>query len=198
MLFQQKKTGSRIPSHLIHDKMCRMAVQVTEAGIDDFEKIQNVFYRTWLVTYPNKEHGISVDDIEDRFKDRNAPERREKRRQDILTRNLNKRLLVAKDGDTVVGVCRASKSESENRLNAIYVLPEYQGKGVGSRLWAEISSFFDQDKEVVIDVVTYNQNAIDFYKKLGFMDTGKRFFDEQFRLKSGAQFPEMEMRRSFK
>ena len=36
----------------------------------DIKDIQQIFYETWLATYPNEEAGIIVADIEERFKDR--------------------------------------------------------------------------------------------------------------------------------
>jgi ribosomal protein S18 acetylase RimI-like enzyme len=42
-------------------------------------------------------------------------------------------------------------------------------------------------------LAVYNDRAKAFYKKLGFVDTGKRFIDERFRNKSGSIAPQMEM-----
>jgi hypothetical protein len=34
---------------------------------------------------------------------------------------------------------------------------------------------------------------MEFYKRLGFQDTGKRWEDEKFKMKSGAVLPQLEM-----
>ncbi len=170
-----------------------MSIKVEEARPEHVEGIQEVFYRAWLDTYPNEDAGITIDDVEDRFKDRNSEERLNKRREDISNLDANKKFLVALDGEKVVGLCRATKNEKENRLNAIYVLPEYQGKGIGTRLWKELKSFFDPLKDIVVGVATYNQKAINFYSKLGFTDTGHRYTEERLRMKSGVVLPEMDM-----
>jgi hypothetical protein len=47
--------------------------------------------------------------------------------------------------------------------------------------------------ESTVEVATYNSNAIAFYKKLGFIETGRRFTNEKTRMKSGSIIPEMEM-----
>ncbi len=171
-----------------------MKITVSDARVKDVEGLQEVFYRTWLATYPNKEHGITVDDIEERFKDRHSGERLNDRRAAIATLDENNKYLVAKDDDTVVGLCRLTKHEMENRVTALYVLPEYQGKGVGTALWSEALNFFDRSKDIVVNVATYNQKAINFYTKLGFKDMGRRSTDERRRMKSGSILPEMEMR----
>lgn len=81
----------------------------------------------------------------------------------------------------------------ENIIITIYLLPEYFGKGIGTKLWKQAQKVFDPNKDIYVEVVTYNKRAIEFYKKLGFVDTGKRLVDERFKMKSGSIFPEMEM-----
>ncbi|HYD91952.1 MAG TPA: GNAT family N-acetyltransferase [Flavobacterium sp.] len=170
-----------------------MSITVTDAEIKDVLGIRKVFYETWLVTYPNEELGITRDDIEDRYKDAFTKEKLKKQEDQIKNLPANQKLLVAKDADKVVGVCRIIKHEDKNQLQAIYVLPQYQGKGIGKMFWNEALRFFDKDKPTFVEVATYNTKAIEFYKKLGFSDTGKRIHDENFRMKSGNILPEMEM-----
>lgn len=163
-------------------------ITIQKATPGDALEIGEVFYRTWLATYPNKEHGITIEDIEYVFKDRAS-------RDGSKFANMpdNEVYYTAKDNGHVVGVCRLIKHEDKNELKAIYVLPEYQGRGVGKMFWNEALKFFNSKKDIIVNVVVYNTNAIEFYKKLGFKDTGKRFLDERFRMQSGAIPQEMEM-----
>jgi ribosomal protein S18 acetylase RimI-like enzyme len=85
------------------------------------------------------------------------------------------------------------KYPDKNNLQAIYVLPGHQGKGIGSNLWAEALKFFDSTKDTTVEVVEYNSNAIDFYKRLGFEETGKKLANERLRMKSGSILPEIEL-----
>ena len=80
-----------------------------------------------------------------------------------------------------------------NELITLYVLPEYQGKGIGTKLWNEVSRICDPTKDTIVHVVIYNRQAIDFYKKCGFVDTGKRFTNEQIYKRRNITLPEMEM-----
>jgi ribosomal protein S18 acetylase RimI-like enzyme len=169
-------------------------LEVHIAQEKDVEGVVDVLYRTWLATYPNEDAGITVDDIEDRFIVRRSEEGLEKSRKRIREQSSNERTFVVKDGEKVIGVSVVSKDEMVNRLIAIYVLPEYQGRGVGYMLWNSVLQFFDTEKDIVVEVVTYNANAIAFYTHLGFQDTGRRFSNEIFRMKSGSVLPEMEMR----
>lgn len=81
----------------------------------------------------------------------------------------------------------------KNQLQAIYVLPEYQHQGIGTMLWQALCKSFDVSMPTIVQVATYNKQAIVFYEKLGFTDTGKRWQDDKFRMKSGVVIPEMEM-----
>lgn len=169
-----------------------MEIKIVKAVPNDASQIQDVYYETWLVTYPNREYGITKDDIEYKFKDRHNPEVIETRKQKIKNLPNNKLFLVAKDKDKIVGVCNLIIDE-RNQLGSIYVLPEYQGKGIGKMFWQSGLDFFDPNKDIFVQVAVYNTKTIEFYKKLGFCDTGKRLTDERFRMKSGAILPEMEM-----
>ncbi|MFA6278776.1 MAG: GNAT family N-acetyltransferase [Candidatus Paceibacterota bacterium] len=161
---------------------------IQKAVPEDALGVGEVFYKTWLATYPNEEFGITVDDIEDRWKDRNKADGSR-----IRNAPDNELLLTAKDGDKIVGVCRAVKHTDKNNLQAIYILPEYQGQGLGNSFWKEALKFFDPKKDITVEVAIYNANAIEFYEKLGFKDSGKRFSNERLKMKSGAILPEMEM-----
>ena len=73
------------------------------------------------------------------------------------------------------------------------MLPAYQGQGVGSALLADFILWAGEGSDVTVHVATYNAQAIAFYERKGFVDTGKRFAEERFRMKSGNLIPEMEM-----
>ncbi|MDE1941434.1 MAG: GNAT family N-acetyltransferase, partial [Patescibacteria group bacterium] len=175
------------------DSMNRKNLVVSLAVPDDVPGMQDVFYYGWLATYPNKEYGITVDDIEDRYKDRHSEERLARRREQIATMSDNKLTMVAKLDGKIVGVCRMIKHPDKNQLSAIYVLPDYHGHGIGTAMWEAIQQHFDATKSTIVDVAVYNAKAIKFYEGLGFVDTGKRFSDPKFKMKSGAAIPEMEM-----
>lgn len=169
-------------------------IRIVEPDIKDARVTIEVQYKTWLDTYPNEKVGISVDDIEDRYKNAFDAEKIKRREQIIVKPEPNEKFIIVKDEDKVVGVCFGVIYENKNQLRMIYVLPEYQGKGIGSMLWKAILPFFDKNKDIYVELADYNQKAISFYKKLGFVDTGKRFSDERFRMKSGSILTEMEMK----
>jgi ribosomal protein S18 acetylase RimI-like enzyme len=168
-------------------------VEITDTNPEDALGITTVLYKAWLATYPNEEAGITVEDIEDSYKDRFTEEAIQKVTKVLENIPSNEKRLVARADNKVVGMSRIIKYDENNKLQTIYVLPEYQGKGVGTALWQEAAKFIDPSKDTFLEVAEYNENAINFYKKLGFEDTGKRLKDERFRMKSGSIITEMEM-----
>ncbi len=171
-------------------------INIREVKSEDVESVENVFYKTWLKTYPNKELGITENDIHEIFKNSFTLESLDKRKLSFKNMPKNSKFFVAEDNNTskVVGVCRVFNREEYNQLQAIYILPEFQKKGIGKMLWEEAKIFFDTNKKTLVQVATYNTNAIKFYKNLGFKDNGKRFSEEKHRMPiSKVLIPEMEM-----
>jgi ribosomal protein S18 acetylase RimI-like enzyme len=161
-------------------------IKILDAVPDDALGITTVFYKAWLATYPNEEKGVTVEDIEDSYKDEFSAEKIKNLKE--LIRNLpkNKKRLVAKKRNLIVGACTVIRNETNNHLRTLYVLPEFQNKGIGTNLWNKAMEFLDPKKDTIVQVADYTQNAINFYKKLGFVDTGKRTAQESGPLKSGA------------
>ncbi len=167
-------------------------IQIQIATPEDAEVINDIQYRAWMATYPNAKHGITIDDIESRFEDM-SEERIARRRKSLENPDDGMTTLVARKDSKTVGMCRAITTNDRNQLQMIYVHPDYQHQGIGTRLWEEAKKHLEMAKDTYVDVVDYNQAAIDFYTKLGFAPSGRTHQDERFRLKSGAIFTEMEM-----
>ena len=171
--------------------MDRCEIRLAQSG--DAEGIQEVFYRSWLKTYPNADAGITREDVEERFTDRLSKEKLAQRRSSIENPPEGEVMLVAIKGGIVVGVCSPINKSDRNQLQRIYVLPEYERQGIGTQLWERAMHYIDTGKDTYVEVAIYNQNAINFYTKLGFRDTGRRDTHKNFRSKSGAELPILEM-----
>lgn len=168
-------------------------IKIEKAIPEDALGITTVLYKTWLDTYPNEEIGITREDVEESYKESFTDEKIKSQQQNIANAPQNQLRLVAKIGDQVVGVSTMIRNENNNQLRTIYVLTEFQGKGIGNMLWREAKKFCDPAKDTIVQVATYNKKAISFYEKLGFVDTGKRWSDPKWKMKSGATIPEMEL-----
>ncbi len=166
---------------------------ISTALPENAKEIQEVSRQSWLVTYPDKDSGITVEDIEERLKDALSQERIDRRAAQIAKSNETEKYFIAKEGEKIVGFCHVVIYPNVNQLHAIYVLPEYTGKGIGTLLWNESLNFFDKTKDTIVHVAVYNKNAINFYKKVGFVDTGKIFSEDRFKMKSGSVIVQTEM-----
>jgi len=166
-----------------------MKIKVEKPKPEDVEGIFKVQKETWLATYPNEEAGITVEDIEE--KDFFNPEKIKRYKKEILD-NKNRQTWVAKDGASVIGFCGALKEYDMLRLSAIYVLPKYQGRGVGKMLMSEGLNWLG-DCEVEVRVAKYNKQAIDFYKKFGFKEVSDVDRKELHSFPSGKLIPEILM-----
>ncbi len=154
-----------------------------------------VFRETWLATYPNEEAGITLEDIDDFTRERFSGGRAATLQKELEhPSDPTETILVAKENNAVVGAIRIIRRDNKNQLQAIYVLPDHQGKGIGSKLWEAAQNSLDKDKETYVEVANYNQSAIDFYHRLGFVDTGRKIADERFKMKSGAIINEIELK----
>jgi GNAT superfamily N-acetyltransferase len=173
-----------------------MNLIITQPQSCDVSQIISLYTKTWLDTYPNTKHGISFDDIKDKTDKMSQPDKVKKFRENLSNRsnNLKSFFRVAKVGDKILGVCGAVEEDGFIHLASLYVLPDEQKRGVGAALMNEFLNWA-RNRPIKLHVVTYNQKAITFYEKWGFKDTGKRFTEDRYKMKSGNYLPEMEMQR---
>lgn len=162
---------------------------------EDVHGIQEVHYRTWLSTYPNEEIGVTKEDIEERFKNRFSKKTMERRSNFFVNTPDNVLALIAKDDNKIVGMFSFAEEPAHNVLQGVYILPDYQGKGIFRKFWDEAQKFMDHSKDTILHVVSYNKKTIDVYKKLGFIESGKITTGENSPVMpiSGVVMPEIEM-----
>jgi len=101
--------------------------------------------------------------------------------------------LVAIEDETLGFASFGNDADDESRghLFSLYVSPESAGKGVGSKLLAEVIAKLAQfDKaEITLWVFKENPTAIGLYRKFGFSETGREKTGERWKI------PQIEMLR---
>ena len=89
-------------------------------------------------------------------------------------------ILVAKDGDRVIGFVgyghHGPEDPETGEVFALYVLPEYQGTGVGQRLMDAALDKLSACPRLCLWAVKGNGRAIRFYEKNGFRLNGEEKF----------------------
>ena len=75
---------------------------------------------------------------------------------------------------TDVGFLITSCPSGTIKVNQIYILPEYQGKGIGSACFTRIIDEASlEQKSVVLQVLKVNTRGVDLYQRLGFTIVGE-------------------------
>lgn len=106
------------------------------------------------------------------------------------------RIWIAKSGSNIIGYATAKKYKRLNYLGSMYILPEYQGLGLGKRLMVKTLKWFGGQKNIRLGVASYNIKAIKFYEKYGFKIT--KFNAKAPLLPNGQMMPGLEMTKTFK
>ena len=87
-------------------------------------------------------------------------------------------LFVAKDEGRVIGFVgfgdRGEEAPETGEVFALYVLPEYFGKGVGLRLMQAALEQLKDYAKICLWVLKENHRAIRFYQKCGFYPDGEQ------------------------
>lgn len=139
---------------------------------EDLEPIGEVHLQSWVETYQNPVLGVDEAWIRENIGFVASPvgtEHRRKVMEQIDSERDEKYYRVARDKDSkLVGFCMASRGDEINEIDALYLLNGTQGKGLGSKLMQDMLDWLGDDKPTRLEVVEYNQKAIDFYKNFGF------------------------------
>lgn len=82
------------------------------------------------------------------------------------------RVVKNRDGE-IVGFMHGSKHEDFTELDAIYLLNEAKGTGVGGKLMKEFLKWANENKPCRLEVFSFNESAVGFYVRYGFEKTDK-------------------------
>lgn len=131
---------------------------------DDLPAVQRVLLETWRDAYSSF---IPVADLESYFLEhyhRGAL-------RALLTAEGVHGLVAELDGE-VVGFARTTYAPTEKKffLTSLYVLPSYQGKGLGMKLLLEAEKIAVGYgvSEIWLGVMEQNTGALEWYKRIGF------------------------------
>lgn len=171
------------------------AITIERAAPDDAEAIMTLKRDAWLGAYVSQEHGVTAEDILKKFGDMPTAIGNWQRGIATETEHGDRMTFVARLNGKVVVYTSPHTEEGQRRLGALYVSPEAQGLGVGTKLLQQAIDWHGRDNDIYLRVVSYNENAIRFYEHNGFQKTGKETpeeFDEKEDIKL---LPEIEMLR---
>lgn len=166
-------------------------ITISKTIPEDSEGIHKMMKASWYATYPNAKIGITKEDGDASY----TPEVEQKQIEVLKHRAENPKdddiSLVAKFEEKVVGYIRLKLHGDNTELVSLYIHPDYQGNGIGTNLWNEVLKVLPKNKPVRVEVADYTK-AVEFYKKIGFVDTGERYSKDKMP-SSGTPMPLMKM-----
>lgn len=137
-----------------------MTITIRKMKRNDMKQVQDIAKTTWHATYD----GIIPRDIQDRFLDSAYSNTMMKRRLK------QPYFFVSEVKGKVVGFAQFTAPDQEGitELVAIYLYPEYQGKGIGSAFLEEGIKRLENIKEIHLNVEKDNHIGRRFYEAKGF------------------------------
>jgi ribosomal protein S18 acetylase RimI-like enzyme len=166
-------------------------ITISRATIDDAEGIQILTAISSKGMY--ELCGWSEKEIQNHFSPEIIKSGTNKLKENIAIFSDSDILFVAKDNNKIVGYCYAEKQKDINRIEAVFILPEFQGIGLAKKLYNEAYKYLNQFNKTFLEVFSSNSKAIGFYEKMGFVDTGKKVYDKRFVNSKGEILPATEM-----
>lgn len=143
-------------------------IRIVNATVGDAAAIGQIQTQTWLDSYVNTEEGVTSQDIKSKISlwEKEGDSRiREKIQQK------DSRTWLAKEGEKIVGFIGVRKAHNLGEIEALHILPGYQGRGLGKELLQYGLSWLG-DIPIKLSAVSYNKRAIEFYTRFGFRETG--------------------------
>ena len=136
----------------------------------DIKQVQDIAQTSWHATY----EGIIPREVQDKFL-------KMAYNDDMIKRRLKQSIMfVVEVEDKIVGFANYTPVNQDGRteLTAIYLYPDYQGKGIGTALLEEGIQRLNGVQEIHLNVEKNNRIGMNFYEAKGFREVSE--FDDDF------------------
>lgn len=129
--------------------------------------------QSWKETYVTKESGLTEEMVDEKLGHMltNTDFRRNTISEAIKNPDKVFYRVIRNNSNQIVGFMHGSKNEESNEIDGIYLLNEVKGSGVSGKLMEEFLNWIDKSKPIHLEVFSFNERAINFYKKYGFVKT---------------------------
>lgn len=161
---------------------------IEKAKPEEILEIKQLLKDTWVSTFGTYYSAEMIEEITSSWHD---PKRLSEQIQ-----NPDCYFAVARDNaGRIMGIVTARRIENNQtlQLDRLYVLPAFQGKGIGKELLHRASHAFEGVATIFLDVEAKNTKAIEFYKKQGFEE-----YDESEETIGDKSFKVIEMKKNLR
>lgn len=166
-------------------------ITISKPKPEDAEGMNEVIKSSWYATYVTPEIGVTKEDIDAMYAQSEKKQIETFRKRADLP-NENDITLIAKDEERVVGIIRLVILDDHIRVRTLYVHPEFTGKGIGTRLWNEAQKYLPSDKNIIAFPAEHTK-SIEWYKKVGFVETDEHHTDTEAMPISGTHLKTIKM-----
>ncbi len=151
-------------------------IKILIPKIEDTAGMAEVIRLSGYSTYINNEIGATKEDLDFMNSPENEKGQIESFRRRIESPKDTDITFIAKEDEKVVGIIRIVIFPDHVRVRTMYVHPDYMGKGIGTMLWNKAKNELPKDKDVIAFPVEHTR-SVDWYKKMGFIETNERQVD---------------------
>lgn len=141
------------------------------AELSDLPSYTELLQQTYAATYANEALGLTKECFSPEiFANKNTQEYL----QSHLTNSDTQKTWLAFVDEKLVGsITCILKNKNEAELTGFYVHPDFQGKGIGKKLYHHALNFAEK-RNLFLDIYCHNTKTIETYKKWGWkLDTTK-------------------------
>ncbi len=145
-----------------------MAITLSHARPSDVGDISGLLRTSWAATYA---HFLSADELNGIALELHDAAALRRQISDPRVR-----FLVARaGGSAIVGIATVVQSEDETMVSVLrlYVLPEYQGQGIGTKLLNDALAGFPSTRRLELQVAEGNPSGLSFWTNRGFRECGR-------------------------
>jgi len=148
----------------------RENIDIVDAVPENVDEMWELLHQSWLKTFVSDEHHVTASDIDKKFAN---PKFKDEFRRDLTEAPNREKFLLAKERGSgkIIGMGQFTPASQDgfrnyDYISKFYFLPEYMESGRGVQLWRYIRDhLLDPEKETRLNICTYNENGLKFWKK---------------------------------
>ena len=144
-------------------------MKIRLATLNDLEQYTNLLQTTYEAAYTDNSIGLTADCFsKEIFASKDT---QQYLKSHLKNDKKQKTWLTEKNKYLVGSITVILKNEKEAELTGYYVHPNYQGRGIGKKLYEKALQFAG-NRDLVLDIYAHNTSTIKMYKKWGWkLDT---------------------------